>query len=198
MTSKSEPKAFELRVDLTDVEEESYDAILGNPEDRSLLLEAIPLDATDLPNEVWFWASLNRVKDLDLVHNDVGWKICSRRLLEALEAIGPFPHRAIPVHFKEAREGLTGTLEDQFVVLVITEATDAVDMERSKVEYDEDGSVLFVKKWHFRAPRGGLPPVFKVELHSGLFLLSETAAQALKKRKFKGVTITPQEKIGHL
>ena len=197
---KSTNHAFELCRDLEGFPDgETYDAILNKfPGHLELWLSLIPPDSARFPSEVWFWASLDRVKQFDLLCTDVQWVVCSRRLLEALRAVGPFPHAAIPAHFREVDQGDDATLEGDFFVLVITEPTDALDYDACEFAYEDDGAVDWVEAWAFKQPPSGLPPVFKVAEDKGPLLVSAPAAAVITKGPFAGIELVPQHRIGGL
>lgn len=195
----SGPKVFELFNDVTGRAAKAYDAVLDqSPEYRTLRVRLIHPDIAGLPREVWFWGALDRVRSYDFLLVDQGWTVLSKRMLAALESCGHFAHAVVPAHFKDTRDGADGTLEDEYCVLVITAATDALDLERSIIEYHEDGRVRFIKKWCFKEPPQGIPPLFRVKQNRGPLLLSERAKQVLDGGHFKGIHVLPQEKIGLL
>ena len=198
MNSSNGPKISQLWWDLSDLKEESYDAVLANEEYKNLRLSLIPRNLDALPNELWFWGSLARVRSRELLHVDVPWFVCSKRMLAALESVGDFPHRVLPAHFREAREGKDGTIEGEYVVLVITEANDLLDRERSEIEYHRDGSILLVSRWVFRDTPARIPPIFKPREQRSLWLVSEECRTVLEENGFKGLVLKPQENIGRL
>jgi hypothetical protein len=200
MTNATE-KIFELRYDFTGVAVEAYDGVLDRFEGcENLMLNITPRDSLpELPNEVWFWGSLARIRKLDFLKVDVRWTVCSKRLLSAVEALGDFPHLTIPAHFVEAAEGKEKqTLEDQYVVLVITEPTDALDVARSKLMHRSDGTVQTVLRYAFHSLPGGIPPMFKVKQDVTALLIAERTKQALEAGGFARIQILPQERIGLL
>ncbi|HWA72777.1 MAG TPA: DUF1629 domain-containing protein [Polyangiaceae bacterium] len=196
MNTSAGPRVFELRCDMKGRKEEAYDAVLDqSPEYTSLRFLVIHEGYEPLPNEVWFWGSLDRIRNLDMLLVDVGWTVISKKMLDALEALGPFPHAVIPVQIKDASD--TGeTLEDQYVVLLVTAETHALDRERSEITYMPNGRIRTVKKWVFKDM--DLPPLFKIPENAGPILLSALAGNALVDGAFKGIHVLPQEKIGRL
>ncbi len=197
MTRSLPVEAFELFADFSEVSDETHDAVLATfPGHEELWLQTIPPQTAKLPDEVWFWASLERARHLDFLRTDVGWVVCSRRMLESLRKVGTFPHQAIPAHLREADQDRDGTLEGEFVVLAVTQATDALDLQASDLARRADGSIRWVRKWAFKKPPGGLPPVFRVNEDESRLLISQAAKTALETAGFKGIEIKPRNRIG--
>jgi hypothetical protein len=156
-----------------------------------------PSEMIDFPNPVELRGLLSTIKQTDYPNTDQGWPLVSKRMLAALESVGPFPHRVLPARIIEGRIGRSlaedpryddeGNLKpdfytDDYVLLQLTEHLDAIDLEQSVYdEYDpEMNEVLGLSKPVFKDIGREYPPVFR-PLQSPIdIFISRIAKQALE------------------
>ena len=88
MTTGEGPEVCELFFDTTGRSEGAYDAVLDqSPEYKNLRLGQLQPSTSGLPNEIWFWGTLDRIRQLDLLMVETGWEVISKRMLKTLETI---------------------------------------------------------------------------------------------------------------
>lgn len=174
-----------------------------------LKIENVPLsDRLDIfgekpfaaPNPVIYRGYPPIVKAVDFPVTDNSWTVVSRRMLDALKAVGDFPHLEFPVVILDSREPRdrwfngNGDLRDDltlknYAAIQLTEHLDIFDFEKSKYARDEDFPeyVGDVREYVFKIPHDGLPPIFHVK---GVFVklfVSHEARRQLKKAKITGI-----------
>jgi hypothetical protein len=192
-------------------------------EDLGYDVELIPFDGSEnistamcrypepieFPNPVLFQGLLSTVRQTDYpITAGEEFPLFSKRMVEVLESVGPFPHNVLPTRIIDGvvrpslsngdeRYDSEGNLRpeyytDNYVLLQITEYLDAMDLERSEYEeYDEElNLVVFVDKFVFKDIGREYPPIFRLT-HSPVDLfISEAAKQALEAAGMRSLWLT--------
>jgi hypothetical protein len=162
----------------------------------------------EVPSRIYFEANFAALGQTDFPVNNVTWPLMSRRMADALLAVGRFPHRLVPVvmlddtvpsdkRFDASGEPLPGVANFDYVVLQVLEHLDAFDWERSEYRPHRrlPGRVAEVNKLVLKEPPGGFPPVFRLAVKSSYLFVSATAKQALDKAGITGLDYLTLDKI---
>jgi hypothetical protein len=214
--------AYELRLSLEHLdslpepeereygEVESFDALIYEPTkpedaDSSSLRRRIPYEVPEPMNWLGF---LDRLHQVDFLRSDLSWTIMSKRMLYILRSLGNFPHKAIPMRIFDysLEDKVDNYLKKEYyppeacnqdyVVLQLLEATDAIDTELS--EYGEPGLIIpaGITWLILREPVGGFPPIFRLdkEFSTSIFV-SPQAKQALEDAGIRGLEFFSEEGI---
>jgi hypothetical protein len=161
-----------------------------------------------VPERILFEANRKTLANVDYPINDLAWPIMSRRMLEALLAAGPFPHRAIPLvmlddtvptarRLDESGHPRPGVGDDRFVAVHLLEHTDALDLERSTYEPHGflPGRMSMITRVVLKEPPGGLPPLFRLFAKPTVLFVSAAGRRALEAAGIGGVVFRPLEKV---
>jgi hypothetical protein len=205
-TKTQEPMsaAFQLGVNAEHLGDDEEDATLikfpGWDEPIGLINTIEP----KFPAPILFEANLDTLAVIDYLITDSTWPVMSKRMLETLRSVGPFPHRAIPLVM------LDDTVKDQldangkprpeaanfdFLAVQITKYTDAFDREQSEYEpsaFLTDRAAFATKLVLKDVP---LPPLFRLDGMPGPLMVSAAARAALDRAGIKGVRYIPLEHV---
>lgn len=198
------PDATNVNSDLgTDAQAISFEGIDEVP--MCMCRFPIPVD---LPSPVEFFGLLSRLSQTDMPVNDQSWPLISKRMLDVLTSVASFPHHAIPTHIIEGSIGHhlrndprynihDGKLKpefytNEFVLLQLTQNINALDLEKSEYEeyYPEINAVEGVERFVFKEPKGGFPPIFRLDVAPVHVYLSHEAKNALEEAGVKGLWLT--------
>lgn len=162
----------------------------------------------ELPETIVFEADFSAIRQSDYPFNNVNWPLMSRRMLEALLAVGDFPHRAVPVCLVDEtvpvskRRDSNGKMradvvDDGFVAVQLTSHLDVFDRQRSEYEADTlfPDEVGIIRKLVLKEPVGGFPPLFRLSAKSNYLFVSEKAKQRLEQEKIQGAVFWTLDKI---
>jgi hypothetical protein len=161
-------------------------------------------EVVNFPNPIEFRGLLSTIRQTDYPATEDGWPLMSKRMLAALESVGPFPHQVLPARIVEGRIGRSlaedpryddqGNLRpefytDDYVLLQLTEHLDAVDLEQSVYDHynPKTNLILGINKFVFKDIGREYPPIFR-PLHSPTDLfISDKARQALENSGVSGL-----------
>jgi hypothetical protein len=164
-------------------------------------------DEYRLPERVYFVANFATLEWNDFPANNANWPLMSPRMLEALESVGSFPHRRIPVTLVDSkakspfddlgnpRPGMA--IDERFVAVQLTEHLDAFDWDNSEYERSPFASdrVKIVTKLILKEPPGGYPPLFRLSATPRHLLVSAAAREALEGVGVRGVVFWDIDRI---
>jgi hypothetical protein len=191
-------------------EVEDFDALIYEPTkpedaDDDSLLRVIPYQ---VPEPINWLSFLDRLHQVDFLRSDLSWTIMSKRMLYVLRSVGDFPHKAIPMRIFDysLKDKVDNYLRKEYypsevcnqdyVVLQLLEATDAIDTELS--EYGEPGLILPPKitRLILREPAGGFPPIFRLAKKLSVYIyVSPQAKQALEDAGIRGLQYFEEEGV---
>ena len=166
----------------------------------------IRTELLDLPESIVFEFVSEELDELDYPHTDVHWPIMSRRMLDALLAVGDFPHQLYPVIMRHKKyppemnlgnyyrpELLDGTESHNYFAVQLTSHIDCFDFQNSVYKHSEvigrDSTKLWIDKLALIEPEGGFPPLFRVATlpaRENLYI-SSAAKTALQEANITGV-----------
>lgn len=150
-----------------------------------------------LPERVVFNAIFDVIETSDFPINDVGWTLMSRRMLDVLVSLGPFPHKAHPVvmrdckviRFENGKSVLSGKEDHRFVCVQLLEHLDLFDWDNS--DYDPHprmpNYVDWVRHLALRKPPNGFPPLFRISASVSPLFVSAAGKAALEAADIRGV-----------
>lgn len=154
----------------------------------------------ELPERIYFEADFESLTWNDYPSNSANWPLMSRRMLDVLLSVGPFPHRLIPVVMLdyrlkwEERFGPDGNPKPEaadyrFSAVQLTEHLDAFDWERSEYIRDQrfPDEVFHLSKLVVKEPSEGFPPLFRLSAAPGSLFVSAAAKRALEVAGIRGV-----------
>jgi hypothetical protein len=219
-----ETVAYELRLSLEHLEAlpeaddreygevEDFDALIYKPTkpedcDYSSLRRIIPYQVSEPMNWLGF---LNRLPQLDFLRGSPDWPIMSKRMLYVLHSMGDFPHKTIPMRIFDYsledkvsdylnQENLPPEVCNQdYVVLQLLEATDAIDTQLSEYEQFNPSDIIppGITRLILREPVGGFPPIFRLaKKFSTHIYVSPQAKQALEDADIRGLEFFSEEGV---
>lgn len=151
------------------------------------------------PNPVVFEGSIDVVRHIDFPETDNDWLVMSSRMYDALKTVGEFPHRILPVVITDTRLNprdwydSSGNLRKEtalwnYVAVQTTKYLDVFDYEKSKYNVDEDDrqEITVIGEYVFKAPPGGLPPLFRIPERVTSVFVSSEARRALREAEITG------------
>jgi hypothetical protein len=197
-------QTYELRHNLEHLSKLSrnYDAhIVEWPEYRDYTTKFMDPNEFEFPvHGVEFQGYESCLSNTDFPHNNVGWPIMSKRMLDTLLSIREFPCRYWDIPFvgfpdnapvMMLEEGLSGGVRhnNEFVAVQLLEQLDIFDRENS-VYKDSNilpGAVNSIRKLALHVPEDGLPPIFRLKVSPVQLYISPEGRAALEAAKIKGV-----------
>ena len=131
-------------------------------------------DRIEVPNRIFLEANLKALSQIDYPLNDVAWPIMSRRMLDVLLSVGPFPHRLVPVimlddtvpadrRFDDSGDLRPDVANDRFGAVQLLQHVDLLDWEKSKYLPDKrtPGEVRMITRV-FLKESAEPPPLFRL------------------------------------
>jgi hypothetical protein len=169
------------------------------------LTETTPLE---LPGPIIFEADFQALTRTDYPTNDRYFPVMSRRMYYAIQSIGPFPHRVIPVamvddtsfvfeseqrYFSDGSPKPEVTNFDDFVAIQILERNDYFDFDHSEYERHPryQDFVRSVDKYVLNEPPDGFPPLFRLTVTPSELFISVKARIALLEAGIRGMAYYP-------
>jgi hypothetical protein len=157
----------------------------------------------NLPQPIRFDANFRTLARVDYPYNNVRWPIMSSRMIQTLEAVGEFSHKAIeivmlddtilpPDRYDQSGKPRNPKLENRdFRALQLLNHLDAFDWEKSVAERDEDlpARAQSIDKLVLKEPAGGFPPLFRLSVYPVALFVSSAARTALEKAGIGGVDL---------
>jgi hypothetical protein len=149
---------------------------------------------TRMPEQIRFEGDAGVSQGIDYLYAKTGWSIMSKRMLNVLLSIRPFPHQAIPVVIEDCRVmpseagwKRASTVNGDYVILQLLEHLDALDLENSVYYHNVARKASNIEKSVFREPEGGFPPIFRLSV-AGARVPLYVSAEAKTALEVAGVT----------
>jgi hypothetical protein len=190
--------AFELVWDPSHLGDDNFDATLVPFDGSDRIAGWITARPITVPERIFFEANVETLKTIDFPINDRNWPIMSRRMIAALEGVGDFAHRLIPVimlddtvptkaRLDAGGNPRPGVAVEGFAAVQITHYTDAFDWERSEYVKHETLKDRVFKVDKLVLKDVPVPPLFRLSALPGLRLVSAAGRAALEKAGIRGV-----------
>lgn len=151
----------------------------------------------EVPERIYFEAEPGTCRAVDYPDNDVSWPIMSERMRSILLPDAP-KHRTVPVTMLDfyvptaerliRGEPAPGVAIEGFAAVQLLEATDAMDMERSIYETDEDLPGLVCRIARLVLKDVPLPSIFRLSVYPGALLVSAEARARLEAAGATGIS----------
>ncbi|MDX8363431.1 imm11 family protein [Cytobacillus sp. IB215316] len=189
------------------IEEYEYDAYsIPFEGEEELGSNVMGISEVELPKIIYCTADFRFLPHkTDYPRVDFNAPVFSKKMLEVFLELGEIQFRSVPVimvddsYLDDPFKG-DGTLKDvvnwiEYLLVQLTEYTNVFDYGKS--EFDEcivfPGDVGVVHKLVLKEPKGGFPPIFKVEECEEYIFISFEAKKALEKAGVKGCEFEPVE-----
>lgn len=191
--------------DLSHVGDAEYDAFLvpyvGSNE---LITDIIDDFEFDHPDIILFRGYMDILPEIDFIVTDSNAPILSKKLISIIESLGSFPHRTIPCGVVDYTLSTNKTFENfdnsilkpetkinkDFEMLHLLEILDVLDYEKSEfiMSKRKPDRISLIKKFVFKEPKRGFPPIFKIEEKLSNLFITESVKNELDAAGIKGVT----------
>jgi hypothetical protein len=195
--------AFVLKWELSHLGDDEYDARLLKFPGWENTMRLSSTKEYNLPQPIRFDANFRTLARVDYPYNNVRWPIMSSRMIQTLEAVGEFSHKAIeivmlddtilpPDRYDQSGKPRNPKLENRdFRALQLLNHLDAFDWEKSVAERDEDlpARAQSIDKLVLKEPAGGFPPLFRLSVYPVALFVSSAARTALEKAGIGGVDL---------
>jgi hypothetical protein len=199
---------FELSRDLSHLVDVDSDAFLLRFPGSENIAGWLLTRSYDLPERIYFEADLETLAWNDYPSNNVNWPLMSRRMLDVLLSVAPFPHRFIPVVMLDyrlkwdERFGPDGAPKPEaadyrFSAVQLTEHMDAFDWEHSEYIRDKylPDRTAGISKLVLKEPPGGFPPLFRLAAAPSSLFISAPAKRDLEEAAVRGVQFSPLDTV---
>ena len=181
--------------------DDQYDLILERADEHDDRDWPYAVAQVDRPDAIIFAASFGDIAYTDYPSNDQSWPIMSKQMLQTLLSVGEFKHRALPVSIvdpivrtQEEYELGAALLEHRlaranhdYVIVHLTEYLDILDEENSVIRRSKAlPGVITVLEYALKEPKGGLPPIFRLEAEPTQLFISAQGRAALNSANVRG------------
>ena len=138
----------------------------------------------NLPDRIVFNTSYDILSEMELIHNNAGWPIVSKKMLNTLLKIGEFPHQSIPLIMVDKEHQ-----NNDFIALQLLEHLDAFDWDRSSYNrcFDDEDTLMELDKLVLKQTQNGFPPIFRVKTIPNRLFVSAEARTALENADIRGL-----------
>lgn len=165
--------------------------------------EIYKTEPLNIPNSLVYLGGLVFLQYIDYPYPLQDYGVMSKRMLEVLLSVKPFPHQILPVVIKDwvEQSGDVANIpdNDDFVGVQLTEYVNVFDYKHSvytkqtyteprynEITREEEWFVTDVEEFRFLMPQEGLPPIFRIKESPVDLFISDEARQALKKAGITG------------
>jgi hypothetical protein len=193
-------KAYLLEVEKNEEHDLDYDAFCIPYEGNEFLgANLMGTRLFDFPTPIYFLTDFRFIEDWDCIDNDRGIPIISSKLLKALNEVGQFNHRSIPIcmisdSYLKDRFDPSGNLKEEvpsnpnFCTLHLLEYTKVFDYQLSTFDADPDDEteVEYIDELVLKGPKNGFPPIFRIEEDLTLLFVSEEAKLKIESVGIRG------------
>jgi hypothetical protein len=154
--------------------------------------KGIPL-ANEFPKNasIQFTPNFPKARKLeDFQPNLMSLLIVSPRVREVIQALEVKNAEFLPVTVKDQKKK---TVANDYAILNVLGAEDAIDLSRSKVEMDTiiDGNIAQVRKLALKKKIDPAAKIFRCEKHTRLILVRDDVRAAFEKARLTGCKLVP-------
>ncbi|MGF1486679.1 MAG: DUF4375 domain-containing protein [Prochloraceae cyanobacterium] len=150
-----------------------------------------PEPIANLPDRIIFNTSYKILAEMEFVHNNAGWPIVSKKMLNKLLEVGNFLYQSIPITMVD-----NDIEKNDFIAIQLLEHLDIFDCDRSDRELESNRKTLInLDKLVLKQPQNGFPPIFRVKTIPSRLFVSSEAREALENGDIRGLEFIALEEF---
>lgn len=193
-----------IKKDMKHVSDAEVDAFVV-PFDKSNFYPSLlmGIDEFDHPEKVYLRGDFETLNLTDYLVTDLNIPFFSRKFIDLLKSLGPFPHRTIScgitdftIDIEDSYDDFENSVikpgievNDDFEILHLLDVLDILD--RSNSDYTakkrDPNQIIKIRKYAFNKPDGGFPPIFRLKDQEMSLFITESVKNELDAAGIKGI-----------